>query len=145
MFEHQESRGPGDGIGRQGVSYRPFGDHPLAAREDAGGRHRRLEALATSLMVLALSLTGVTAALAVAPNDNFANATVIDLNALPYTDTQDISDATNEFNEPFFCAFSFQTIWYRFTASDPVWLELSVQLSPYGATSNLYRVGGSGL
>ena len=145
MFESQESHRPGEGIGVQGISCRIPGDRRLAAREAGDGMHRGLRALATSLMVGALSLSGVTAALAVAPNDYFSNATVIDLNALPYTDTQDITDATNEFNEPFICTFSYQTIWYRFTSSTPVWLSFGLQSSPYGASSNLFRDGGSGL
>lgn len=147
MFEPQESRGPGErkGGGLPRISCRPLGDHPPAAREDAGGGHRRLKPFAASLMVLALSLTGVTAALAVAPNDNFANATVIDLNALPYTDTQDITDATTEANEPFYCSFTFQTIWYRFTSTDAGWLGLELHFGSYGADLSLFRDTGSGL
>src|SRR5438094_894918 len=44
-------------------------------------------------------------------NDNFDNATAI---SLPFTDSVDLSEATTEPGEPFFCGAQ-QTVWYSFT------------------------------
>ena len=57
------------------------------------------------------------------PNDNFANATVINLGALPYSNSVPITEATTEGGEPFFCAFSTQTVWYRLTPTSDGWFS----------------------
>ena len=47
------------------------------------------------------------------PNDNFADATVID--TFPSIQAVDFNGATREPGEPVFCFFQSQTVWYAFT------------------------------
>jgi hypothetical protein len=70
-----------------------------------------MAAAVAGVLLLGLALTG--AALASVPeNDAFANAAVI--NGLPFSETVAISGSTTEQNEPFFCTFMPQTVWYRY-------------------------------
>lgn len=87
------------------------------------------------------------AALAVPPtNDGFASATTINLNALPFAATVNTTEATTEFNEPQYCIFSYQTVWYRFTPAVGTWLEASGQhVNYYGSSVNVFRAFGSGI
>jgi PKD repeat protein len=55
-------------------------------------------------------------------NDNFLNAAVIGPAALPYTATEVITEATTEGGEPFPCAYSYQSVWFKFTPSHDGWL-----------------------
>jgi PKD domain-containing protein len=100
-----------------------------------------------SMAILALLGSSVSVATALAPNDNFASATSIDLNALPYTDTQDLTDATNEAGEQFYCSFSFQTVWYTFTTTtdSSAWLDVRAGFNPFGGDFTLYSAVGPGI
>jgi RTX calcium-binding nonapeptide repeat (4 copies) len=72
--------------------------------------------LLASMLLLATS--GIASA-APPANDDFADAEVV--NALPYADTRDTSDATSEPDEPSLadlgCGFIGATVWYSFTPS----------------------------
>jgi len=57
-----------------------------------------------ALTILALLGLSVSSATASPPsNDNFGNAAQIDLNALPFSSTVDITEATTENGENFYC------------------------------------------
>ena len=75
-------------------------------------------------VICALMLVGMLAVvwspavvLAAAPsNDDFANRTTVGALTLPYTDTQDTTDATTEGSEPSStCGTAANSIWYEFT------------------------------
>jgi hypothetical protein len=94
--------------------------------QPAARLRRKSHAYAIALALLALSaLTGLgpRAANAAPPaNDNFLNAASINPAALPFSGTVDITEATIEGGEPFPCAFSYQTVWFKFTPSHDSWL-----------------------
>jgi hypothetical protein len=75
------------------------------------------------LAVVALALFGLVPAAVAAPpaNDDFANATAIDLGA-PFTDASDLTEATIEPGEPTPSPWSTErSVWYAFTpATDAV-------------------------
>jgi hypothetical protein len=74
---------------------------------------------------LALTITAL-----VAPaNDDFDNALVI--NALPFSNAQDIAGATAAPDDPNSCSFSQSTVWYSFTPTSDMRLELETVGSPY--------------
>jgi hypothetical protein len=84
----------------------------LPRRGDERGRGMRRY---LALVLLAATMGSMPLARAAAPsNDNFANATAV--GALPYTDTQDVAEATIEPLEPMACAPTTHTVWYSFTA-----------------------------
>jgi hypothetical protein len=57
---------------------------------------------------------------AVPPNDDFDNATVV--TALPFTDTEDVSEATRATDDPY--TSGWPNVWYRFTPATDTSLEL---------------------
>ena len=68
------------------------------------------------------------------PNDNFADATVIGSDALPYSDSVDTTAATSEPNEPLTPCDSLsldRTAWYKFTptVSESITVTASYQFS----------------
>src|SRR5687768_6132497 len=70
-----------------------------------------LRSLAVLLMLAALAVVAAPASRAAAPpNDNFASATVI--GALPFTDSLNTVEATNEFDDPIYGG---NTVWYAYT------------------------------
>jgi hypothetical protein len=75
-------------------------------------------------------------------NDNFASAESI--SSLPFHTTVDITDATNEANEPQGCNFMPNTIWYSFTPTEAIKLKVDTSSSPISANVNLYRATGNG-
>jgi hypothetical protein len=103
------------------------------------------------MVALALSLSPATAGpqtLMFPPaNDDFANATNVNLNALPFVDLVDITSASFEGSEPFNCAFSYQTIWYRIIPTTGAWIEVNTQGGdfPGGTDFEVYRDTGFGL
>ncbi len=107
--------------------------------------HRLHPVIVASLALMALMMAGVPVAIAVPPvNDYFINATPINLNALPFMGQAVMNDATVEPNEPYACAYSYQTVWYKFTPpANGIWLSVDTQGSSfsYGNVS-VYR-GGS--
>ncbi|MEU5567800.1 PKD domain-containing protein [Micromonospora musae] len=63
--------------------------------------------------VIALLVAGPTAAFAAPGNDDFAGALPVD--ALPYSNVQDLSTATAQDGEPTSCFSSARTVWYSYT------------------------------
>ena len=105
---------------------------------------RTLRSVPVLLAGLALQTLFAGAASALPPaNDNLSNAVTVNPAALPYSDSVTINEATQEGGEPFPCAFSFQTIWYRITPTSDVWLVASE--SGIGFNVNVYKdTGGFG-
>jgi len=94
------------------------------SRFDQRNRRLRLAAvLIAGTAFLALALPGQTAA-APPSNDNFADATVV--SALPFSGNVSIGNATAEPNEPFFCTFMPQTVWYRYQPATSGYLKASL-------------------
>ena len=80
---------------------------------------------------------------AIAPaNDNFASAEAIA--SLPFGATIDITDATNEPDEPQFCNFMPDTVWYSFTATETKKLVIDTANSSISANVNVYHATGPG-
>ena len=75
-------------------------------------------------------------------NDNLTNAEVI--TSIPFSTTVDLSDATNEANEPQFCGFMPNTIWYSFTPTETIKLKVDTSSSPISTNVNIYRATGNG-
>src|SRR6185503_17858681 len=68
-------------------------------------------------LVLVFSFTGFSPALAAPPtNDNFASAELIA--SSNFSATVEISEASNELNEPQICHFMGRTVWYSFTPTE---------------------------
>jgi PKD repeat protein len=99
--------------------------------------------LLASLVLGALNASG---AIAAPPaNDSFANATDITA-TLPFSATVDVSETSTEFNEPYYCFYSYQTIWYKLTLATDVWLNARVSHSIYsGGGVHVWRDTGSGI
>lgn len=98
-------------------------------------------ALAVAVAVALPGAAGATAPL----NDDFANATLVDTQSLPYVDTVDISEASVEANEPQNCYMTSHSVWYTFTSATDAALTLSTFGSPsiYNVL-NVYEQTGSG-
>jgi hypothetical protein len=98
-------------------------------------------ALLAVLAIAAVALPGVAQA-APPVNDNFANATVV--SSLPFSDSVDTGEATTELNEPQFCNYMPQTVWYAVTPAADGLLSVDPAGSTftYGAQINLYRADG---
>jgi hypothetical protein len=74
-----------------------------------------------ALVASAFFVLHATPALAAAPpNDDFDNATLV--SALPFTDTEDVSEATRALDDPY--TSSWPNVWYRFTPATDTSLEL---------------------
>jgi PKD domain len=89
---------------------------------------------------LALTLLAAPAALAQPANDDFANATVIDASALPFTDITDTAGATSEAGEPqAFCSYYTDgTVWYAFTPSSDGVFQVDTSASSYDNAIHIY-------
>ena len=97
-----------------------------------------------TLAIPVLLAASWTPSLAVAPpNDSFDNAITIDLSSLPYTDVQNITEATTEPGEPFYCNFSVQSVWYRFTPTSDMWIAFNNGGSSVFSSTSLYYQPGS--
>ena len=68
-------------------------------------------------------------------NDDFENATVI--SALPFTDTEDTTDATTAADDPD-CFGNGHSVWYEFTPSEDVTLVALTSGSDYDTTLSAY-------
>jgi hypothetical protein len=80
---------------------------------------------------------------AIAPaNDNLVDAAAIP--SLPFSGTIDITDATIEPDEPQFCAFMPNTVWYSFTPVETTKFQVDTQTSPIRANVNVYHASGPG-
>jgi hypothetical protein len=98
--------------------------------------------------LLALALGVPSSALAAPPvNDAFANATVIDPSALPFSDVVDNTSATTEPGEPSGnCITTQHTVWYSITPTSNVTLRADMSGSDFFDNSfSIYRDTGSGL
>lgn len=85
---------------------------------------------------MAIAFAGVIPALAAPPaNDNFNSATVI--GALPFTTTQDTSEATGAVDDPVEC-YSNGSVWYSFTATSDVLIAADTLGSNYDTTLAVY-------
>ncbi len=107
----------------------------------------RLRATLASLTVTALLGLCASAPMAAPPaNDNFSSATGINFNALPFSETVNITDATTENGESQYCFFSIQSVWYKLTPAADVWLGANtLGSSLFGSNLNIYRDTGSGI
>jgi hypothetical protein len=82
--------------------------------------------LLAALLACALLLIHAGPALAAPPaNDDFDNATVV--SSLPFTDTEDVGDATRAFDDP--PTSNWPNVWYRFTPTTDTSLELDTTSS----------------
>jgi hypothetical protein len=104
---------------------------------------RRRFALRSALAAtigFALILLAAPAALAQPANDDFANATVIDASALPFTDTVDTTGATTEADEPLaVCSYYTDgTVWYAFTPSINGVFQVDTSASSYSNAIHVY-------
>jgi hypothetical protein len=97
---------------------------------------------ATSALLLVCLASSASAFAAPPANDDLATATVVP--GLPFSDTVDMTDATNESDEPQFCNYSNQTAWYAFTPTHDGTLGVAAS-SPSAYTQiTAYRADGSG-
>jgi PKD domain-containing protein len=118
----------------------------LAANEEKPMITNKLFSLAlAALAAAALTGAAVSPAAAAPPsNDFFANAAVV--TTFPFSATVVMTEATNEGGEPFYCNYSTQTVWYRFTAASNGWYGADTQGSPlYGTGVTVYRDAGGGI
>lgn len=80
---------------------------------------------------------------AIAPaNDNFGAAEAIP--SLPFSATIDITDTTNETDEPQFCYSMPNTAWYSFTPTETTKIQIDNQNSPINSNVNVYHATGPG-
>ena len=97
------------------------------------------------LAIVALLGLSVSAAEAFPPaNDYFVYATAINPGALPFSDTVDMTEASIESGEPEVCAFSYQTVWYKFTPSSGAWFSTNMQGTSLFGSLVVYRDTGGG-
>ncbi len=96
------------------------------------------------ILVAGLGLATFRAPLAFAQpaNDDFANATAI--SGLPFADSGDLNGATIEPDEPQFCAFLEQTVWYVFTPSSTTGINADLIGSDPELILNIYWSSGGG-
>src|SRR6266487_4234504 len=95
-----------------------------------GRRARLLIALATGFAVAIIGL-GTAAHADTVPNDSFANATVI--TSLPFSTTEDTSQATWDASDPSSFCSSNGSVWFSYTPSSNMTLSADVSGSDYGA------------
>lgn len=72
-----------------------------------------MRAALTALALVLITLAVPAVARAAPSNDNLDAAKVVD--SFPFTETVDISQASTEPSEPFYCTYSVRSVWYRFT------------------------------
>jgi PKD repeat protein len=119
-----------------------------AAFKRQASPHDLLKAAVVLMTIVAFLGVSVSTVMAFPPgNDNFINATTIDLNSLPFNQFVNITEAGTEPGEPQYCSYSYQTIWYKVVATAGVWLNVNTTGGsfPYGSYVNVYRDMGSGL
>jgi hypothetical protein len=104
--------------------------------------HRVFRTFFVLVFILAQFMTGITPALAAVPaNDNFAGAVVI--TSLPFSATVDNTDATIEPGEPYAgCAFPFRSVWYSFTPTENVAVQVDMAGSTVGGAVQILRASG---
>lgn len=88
--------------------------------------HKLSKILTSFFFCLVIVSTSFSPAFAAAPpNDNFADAEQI--TTFPFSATVDITEATYEGEEPQNCYWSQNTIWYSFTTSENMQLQVDTQ------------------
>lgn len=103
--------------------------------------YRLFRPFVSLFLALTVLFAGVTPALAAPPlNDNFADAEVITL--LPFSFTVDVSEATNELDEPHFCAFMEKSTWFAFTPATTTFVQTDIQGSIGFGLMNVYQANG---
>ena len=75
-------------------------------------------------------------------NDNFADA--VHVTSLPFNATVDITDATNEPNEPQYCNYSPNTAWYSFTPAETIKVRADTQGGALPGNISIYQALDSG-
>jgi N-acetylneuraminic acid mutarotase/PKD repeat protein len=75
-------------------------------------------------------------------NDNFTEATLVTM--LPFSDVVDISSATTEPDEPSYCAYSPQTIWYKLTPTADATIQVNVEGNGFNTVLTFYQQTGPG-
>jgi len=99
--------------------------------------------LVATIVLLLACLTASASAVAAPVNDGFAAATIVP--GLPFSDTVDMTTATNESDEPQFCNWSDQTVWYAFTPARDGTIAVAATASSGSFTQiTAYRATGSG-
>jgi len=106
--------------------------------------HKFSHRVASLFIALAIAFAGVTPALAAPPsNDDFGSATVI--GSLPFNDSVDNTEATNETDEPIFCSSSPQTVWYSFTPISNAVIHVDMDGSSFSDTIfSIFEAAGPG-
>jgi hypothetical protein len=105
-------------------------------------RRHPIRLLAATSALLVVCLASSASAFAAPANDDLAAATVVP--GLPFSDTVDMTDATIESDEPRFCYWSEQTVWYAFTPTHDGTVAVGAS-SPSAYTQiTAYRADGSG-
>jgi len=82
-----------------------------------------------------VTFTQITVIVPPPPNDDFANATVV--TSIPFSLTQDATNATVAPDDPF-CSGRTQTVWYAFTPAANIRLEANTFGSNYDTTLSVY-------
>jgi PKD domain-containing protein len=107
--------------------------------------HKFSQCVASLFLALAIAIAGVTPALAAAPaNDDFGSATVI--GSLPFSDSVDNTEATEEPGEPNSCSSRRQSVWYKFMATSNAVIRADMDGSSFSDTSfTVYQAIGPGI
>ncbi len=105
-------------------------------------KNRVFRIFAGLFFFLALGWPGRSAVQAAPPtNDDFANAAHIE--ALPFSDTLEIAEATTEPGEPQDCRFKYQTVWYAITPDADISVAASISGSdPFNVQVSIYQAAG---
>ena len=106
--------------------------------------HQFSQRVAILLIVFAMTITGVTPALAAPPaNDDFSSAIVI--GSLPYSHSVDNTEATLELDEPESCSAMPQSVWYSFTPISDIVIGTDMDGSSFSDTTfTIYQAVGPG-
>lgn len=101
-------------------------------------RHFAVQLFSIICLVVPLALTGIPAVFAVPPtHDDFDYAVVV--NSLPFTDALDTREATVSNDDPFpFCGGRVATVWYAFTSTTNMRVDVNTSVSSYPASISVY-------
>src|SRR5690348_201118 len=95
-------------------------------------------------LAMVLSFTGFSPVLAAPPtNDNFAGAA--EVTSFPFSATVDISEATDELDEPQACHFMDRTVWFAFTPTERMRVRADTLGSFIQGNVNVYLGSGGGI
>jgi len=115
----------------------------------SGGSSARIQVEAGKTYYLRVDSFGQAGAIqvnltqAISPsNDNFASAESV--TSLPFSTTVDITDATNQPDEPQNCYSMDRTVWYSFTPPETLVLRANTLGSSINGNVNIYSSSGAG-